>query len=291
MPSPIRILKRVVFGVVMIAAVVGVLALEHLDVPRNLGDIRGIILGALAAVAAVVGFIELGRLTREAGAPLLGVSGLAATLLLGLLPIWQQLAGFLYIDDAWALLGLIVLGAFAEQMIRFRLNNALARLGATLLAVMYLASGIAVMLSIRLTHGALTLGLFLVAVKLTDVGAYFTGTACGKHKMIPWLSPGKSWEGLAGGVAVGTGASVLAAWLLSLNPSTDVGFSLAQAAVWGVVLGLAGQVADLCESLLKRSAAIKDSGALVPEFGGVLDILDSPLLAAPVAYVLLLLMR
>jgi phosphatidate cytidylyltransferase len=63
--------------------------------------------------------------------------------------------------------------------------------------------------------------------------------------------------------------------------------SLAWAAGFGCVVGAVGQFADLCESLLKRSARIKDSGALVPEFGGVLDVLDSPLLAGPVAYVLL----
>ena len=67
----------------------------------------------------------------------------------------------------------------------------------------------------------------------------------------------------------------------------DTGLSLGEAAVFGVVVGAAGQFADLCESLLKRSAAVKDSGSLVPEFGGMLDILDSPLLAAPVAYLLL----
>jgi phosphatidate cytidylyltransferase len=174
-----------------------------------------------------------------------------------------------------------VAGVFLEQMIRHRLDAALARVGATLLAVAYLGVGAAVMLAIRVDKGVPALILFLAAVKCTDIGAYFTGSAIGRHKLIAWLSPGKSWEGLFGGLAAAAGVSMLVVWLLGMR------MSLAWAAGFGVIVGAVGQFADLCESLLKRSAKIKDSGALVPEFGGVLDVLDSPLLAAPAAYVLL----
>ena len=149
---------------------------------------------------------------------------------------------------------------------------------------MYLSIGAAMILMINQGYGVPIFVLFLVAVKGTDIGAYFTGSFIGKHKLIPWLSPGKTWEGLIGGLAFAAGASILVVHLMG------IWLAFWQAAVFGVVVGLAGQFGDLCESLLKRSANLKDSGAAVPEFGGVLDILDSPLLAAPVAYALLVFM-
>jgi len=95
------------------------------------------------------------------------------------------------------------------------------------------------------------------------------------------LSPGKSWEGLAGGLALAAGVGALGAWLLTRTGTPAFG------ALFGLIVGLAGQFGDLCESLLKRSAGAKDSASLVPTFGGILDIIDSPLLAAPPAVLLL----
>jgi phosphatidate cytidylyltransferase len=184
-------------------------------------------------------------------------------------------------------LGLIVMLVFAEQMIRRQTTDALKRLGATFLTIAYLGLGGALVLAIRMQYNVPVLVLFLVAVKFTDIGAYFTGSAIGRHKLIPWLSPGKSWEGLAGGLIVGAGASTLAAWALEVSLSRWP-LPLWTAAVFGAAVGLAGQFADLCESLLKRSTGVKDSGAVLPEYGGILDILDSPLLSAPVAYLLLM---
>ena len=115
----------------------------------------------------------------------------------------------------------------------------------------------------------------------------------GKHKLIPWLSPGKTIEGFIGGLVfsgiIGAAAAAI------FHHWGGAGGRLADIAIhWvllggffsGVILGAVGQLGDLLESLLKRDAGVKDSGAL-PGFGGVLDILDSPLLAAPVAYWLL----
>jgi phosphatidate cytidylyltransferase len=116
-------------------------------------------------------------------------------------------------------------------------------------------------------------------VKAADVGAYATGHAIGKHKLIPWLSPGKTIEGFIGGLVF---SAVVAALILpQLSTFTPV-----KAIFAGLVLGAVGQLGDLLESLLKRDAGVKDSGKL-PGFGGLLDLLDSPLLAAPAAYWLL----
>jgi len=116
-------------------------------------------------------------------------------------------------------------------------------------------------------------------VKFTDIGAFFGGRAFGKTKLIPWLSPGKTWEGLIFGLlTAGIIGAVSARWLPNVHPIKGFGF--------GVIIGGIGQLGDLLESLMKRDAEVKDSGKLVPGFGGILDIIDSPLVAAPFAYLL-----
>jgi len=297
MPSGKTILTRIVFGAIMTAAMAGVLAVEHYEPWPAMLDMRGLPLAIVIVVLCVMGLREFGRMASAAGAGLLPVSGTIGTLLVATQPIWHKFVPMdfvlwndfrplnftlmMTVGDAWCMLGLIVGGVFLEQMIRHRLEAAIARVGATLLAVAYLGVGAAVVLAIRVDNGVPALILFLAAVKCADIGAYFTGSAIGRHKLIPWLSPGKSWEGLFGGLAAAAGAGVLAAWLFGMR------MPIAWAAGFGCLVGAVGQFADLCESLLKRSAGIKDSGALVPEFGGVLDVLDSPLLAGPAAYVLL----
>ena len=286
MPSAKTILTRIVFGAIMIAALACVLAVEYYEPWPAMMDIRGLLLAAVIVVLCVMALRELKRITSAAGAGLLGVSAHLGTLLVATQPIWHKCIPLNFVlmmtvGDVWCMIGLIVAGVFLEQMIRHRLDAAVARVAATVLAVAYLGVGTAIVLAIRVDKGVPALILFLAAVKCSDIGAYFTGSAIGRHKLIAWLSPGKSWEGLFGGLAAAAGVSILVVWLFGMR------MSLAWAAIFGCVVGAIGQFADLCESLLKRSARIKDSGALVPEFGGVLDVLDSPLLAAPAAYVML----
>jgi len=120
--------------------------------------------------------------------------------------------------------------------------------------------------------------LAMVCVTLSDAGAYYVGSAFGTHRMAPLISPGKSWEGAAGGVLASVAGALLAhVWFFQR-------LSLAHAVVLGVVLCAAGILGDLAESMLKRAAGVKDSSALLPGHGGVLDRLDSLLVAAPVLY-------
>lgn len=132
----------------------------------------------------------------------------------------------------------------------------------------------AVMLYDRDGQGVWWLMLVLVLVWAADVGAYFAGRLFGRHKLAPSVSPGKTWEGFAGGVLLAVLLAVLgSAWLGHLR----AGFlGVCALAILASVLG------DLTESLLKRQAGIKDSGALLPGHGGVLDRLDSLLAALPV---------
>ncbi|HZL36927.1 MAG TPA: phosphatidate cytidylyltransferase [Tepidisphaeraceae bacterium] len=167
-------------------------------------------------------------------------------------------------------------------------QDAIVRMAGTVLATLYLGGLAWFLMAIRVKHsphftGSTTMVLMiLVVVKSTDIGAYFGGRALGRHKLIPWLSPGKTWEGLACGVVVsGVVGACIAPSLPHMHTAPWKGFIL------GVIIGATGQAGDLLESMMKRDAEVKDSGALVPGFGGILDIIDSPLFAAPFAYLLL----
>lgn len=284
---------RIILGAVMIAAVAGVLWLDwYIQQAEDAGrewaaDIPlAVPLVPLIVVLTVLAFREIARLARPCQVRLLFVSGLLGALVLALFPFLRGLTVMIppTPEGLIATLGGVLLLVFAEQMIRHRSNEALRSVAGTMLAVVYLGVGGAMMLKIRYDHGVQGLVLFLAAVKATDIGAYFAGSAIGRHKLAPSISPGKTWEGLLGGLAAGACAAVLVAWLL---PMPIRQLELHYAAIFGVIVALAGQFADLCESVLKRSAGAKDSGHVVPGFGGVLDIVDSPLLAAPVAWVLL----
>ena len=131
----------------------------------------------------------------------------------------------------------------------------------------------------------------VVVVKSSDIGAYFVGSMFGRHKMFPRISPGKTWEGLAGGFGAGIIASLVVYWLWRAPqpgwPAADFGMlhlSWPHAWVLAVLLSAIGVMGDLVESLLKRSAGLKDSGCICPGMGGILDVLDSLLFAAPALY-------
>ena len=126
--------------------------------------------------------------------------------------------------------------------------------------------------------------LYLVAVvKISDVGAFFTGRQFGRHKLFPRLSPKKTWEGLAGGVLSSVAVSLLF-YYLGDGRLGKVELGLLDAIILGLLLPIVAVTGDLFESLLKRAADIKDSGSLIPGMGGVLDVLDSLLFGAPVFY-------
>ncbi len=119
--------------------------------------------------------------------------------------------------------------------------------------------------------------LYLV-IWASDTGAYYVGTAFGRHRLYEKISPKKSIEGLAGGML----ASMIIALLCKVWLVPSVG--LVEAAVLGAFLAAFGTVGDLVESLIKRSAGVKDSGTLIPGHGGMLDRMDSMLFAAPVLF-------
>jgi phosphatidate cytidylyltransferase len=128
-------------------------------------------------------------------------------------------------------------------------------------------------------RGEAAIGLTIFVAKGADIGAYFTGRLIGRHRMSPVISPKKTWEGLAGGLVL---SMLIAVGINRLGPGL-LGGDLS-AAGFGLAVGGAGVLGDLAESLVKRDCRRKDASQVVPGFGGVLDVVDSVLFAAPVAY-------
>jgi phosphatidate cytidylyltransferase len=126
--------------------------------------------------------------------------------------------------------------------------------------------------------------LYLVfVVKMSDVGAYFVGCTLGRHKLCPRISPKKTWEGFFGGLVFALATSVIW-WKLAHGHLGALAITLPHALVLGLLLALMGVLGDLAESILKRAANVKDSASYIQGMGGILDVLDSLLLAAPTLY-------
>jgi phosphatidate cytidylyltransferase len=166
-------------------------------------------------------------------------------------------------------------------------KSSLAPLAATVFGIIYVAMLLNVLQKIRYfpdLEGHWWLMFFIVVSKMSDTGAYCTGQLIGRTKMIPRVSPGKTWEGFAGGIAF----SVLAAWMFLHIAGKHFGaMPLMHALILGLVLGVGSVLGDLVESLFKRESDMKDSGSFFPGVGGILDILDSLLFNAPLMYLYL----
>jgi phosphatidate cytidylyltransferase len=124
--------------------------------------------------------------------------------------------------------------------------------------------------------------IYLLAVtKFSDVGAYVIGSLVGRHKMIPRISPGKTWEGFAGAILI---PLVISVTLTKLMGGKVPAISFQDSIILGLLLPLGSVVGDLAESVVKRDASIKDSGHTIPGIGGALDLIDSILFTAPILY-------
>lgn len=166
-------------------------------------------------------------------------------------------------------------------------RNPAASLVATLAGVAYIAPAAGLAMVLRSSpHGLALVVLLLLAIWANDTGAYFTGKLVGRHKLAPRISPGKTIEGFVGGVLVGTFVMWYGHFLTGEIPGEGAHWlSGTEALGVGVAVALATPLGDLFESMVKRSVGVKDSGRLLGDHGGMLDRVDSLLVAIPVMYV------
>ena len=188
--------------------------------------------------------------------------------------------------------GLSILAAFLRGAIRYREpGTTMETLGADILGIAYLGILISVTTQLRWVAGVqagyLVLASLVIGAKCGDIGGYTLGRLFGKKKLVPTLSPGKTWMG-AFGALLGSSIAVTA-WLhfapgyfFDNGTPCNIVWSL----IYGAIIGVVGLVGDLAESLIKRDVGKKDSAVLMPGFGGLLDLLDSVLYSGPVALLL-----
>jgi phosphatidate cytidylyltransferase len=239
--------------------------------------VQGTILCILVILLIIPAQFELSRLASAKKLKIFLPITIIASILFAANRYLQQLVEFppeMYFSllSAFVLMALLL-----YQYKRYGTSAVIANCGANYFSILYLGLLSSFCIAIRIEFGLWALLMFVFVVKSADIGAYTFGTLFGKHKFSPKISPGKTWEGMGGAV----GAAIIVA----------VGFALIcdimvwwVAIIFGVAFAFIGQMGDLAESMIKRDAEQKDSANKVPGFGGVLDIVDSPLVAAPLAY-------
>lgn len=190
---------------------------------------------------------------------------------------------------AWPFLSftVVVMAAFVAESLRFeRPGGAVASIAGTILVVAYVGLLGTFIVQMRwlegCRHGLIPLAMLIATAKGADVGAYTVGRLMGRRKLWPALSPNKTVAGGVGGLAFAALGALVVEGIARHLGLTALGWIGAVA--FGLVVGITAQLGDLMESMVKRDCGQKDASAVVPGFGGVLDVLDSLLFAAPVAY-------
>lgn len=314
---------RLTLGPLMIAALLGLIWADDRLGAVRLGDggatlPAGLLIFAVFMILIVLGGRELADIFRAKGVAanrfMLSLAGAAvfAAMYLTASPGARNLSPQ---SPAVALTVIVVVFLLALLVHAWRhgTQGAAGAGAAAAFAAVYMGAMPGFFLLLRQHYSAWIIAAVILTTKNCDTGAFTAGRLFGKHKLIPWLSPGKTWEGLAGGVALSIITALLLAGLSNANDwpiryiaahtATADALSAAgtsgdalsplhiplwYAALVGALLAVIGHLGDLLASLLKRDAGVKDSGKSIPGFGGILDVCDSPLIIAPLAYWLML---
>lgn len=242
-----------------------------------------ILLAALAFVAGMYEFFLFSKkmeLKADAGIAFLGA---AAVFIAFLFDAPGRAPELLLVT-----LALFLIFLFITQIFRFQkdFTKMLAGVGVTLLGVLYVAFLGGFLVSMRVGFdetlvpylSSKLLGYFFLVVMGSDIGAYFIGKAIGKRKLVPKISPNKTWEGFAGGILLAVVFAAVSTAVFFPELPYQVSIPLA------ILMALVGVGGDLTESAMKRGAKIKDAAQILPGHGGLLDRLDSLLFNAPILY-------
>jgi phosphatidate cytidylyltransferase len=247
----------------------------------------------LISLFGLVALYEFYRLLDRRGLPNFKITGLlcGVVMLVGSFYYFAKMGPGHSYDFEVATLLFFLLTMFARQMFfRLRENEPLQTMAYTLFGLLYVLWLFNFMTKIlyvvpRSNDGAV-MGqfycLYLITVtKFSDMGAYLTGLAIGRHPLIPHISPKKTWEGFFGALAFSLLASL---GLYRLMSGHLTALTWTHAVILGLLLGFAAVIGDLAESIVKRSTGAKDSGGLLPGIGGALDLIDSLLFTAPLLF-------
>jgi phosphatidate cytidylyltransferase len=271
--------RRVAFG--LVAAPLAILVVY----------VGGAPLAALLAIAAALAAWEFFRIATTASyAPLARLGTFIAALIP--LAVHAIYLGLLAVPLPW--LAAAVLFIFAGVLLtRGPASHPIGATATTVLGIVYTGGMLSFAYALRYhpyavgrVAGAAFLAFPLVLTWTSDTGGYVVGRAFGRRKLMPSVSPGKTVEGALGAILL----CVLVAWAYVrwlLVPFAHLGMSPGRVVLFAVIVSAAVQVGDLCESLIKREAGVKDSSRIIPGHGGVLDRLDGMIFALPVAHLML----
>lgn len=265
---------RIPIGLLLIAIVY---LLGYIDYRTNTLYATSSMMG-LALIVALWEFYEMAK--NRGSSPYVFYSLLSSIAMLVL---------SVYIKWPTDIFAIVLVGVLVRFLFDAKEDKAFENAGVTIFGLVYVYFLFNYALKIRAIGSSLSNNIdglyyliFLVfVVKSMDIGGYLVGKACGKHKIIPSISPNKSYEGALGGIILAIGVAFL---FHTYIPTINASLTYLHITIFACIMAILSLLGDFVESLIKRRCDVKDSNKLIPEFGGILDLIDSLLLASPVGY-------
>ena len=201
---------------------------------------------------------------------------------------WFLMIGKLSEPVLWGIFLLIILATLTRMLFEPNLQRGLSQALGTIIGIVYIpllwSFVVRLFLSGDLSKPGWAAFYIILCMKMSDSGGYFFGSRFGKNKLAPTISPKKSWEGLLGGIVVCLAVNVLWVWISGGKLNRFIPLSMGHALTLGLLIPIVGTVGDLVESYIKRAVNMKDSNTMVYGLGGIFDMIDSILFAAPLLY-------
>ncbi|GJQ24591.1 MAG: CDP-archaeol synthase [Planctomycetia bacterium] len=266
---------RITFGVVMFSVFFSITWLDSLFC-TDIG------FAGLVILTGGIGLYEFYHIAGKNGFSPFRISGIIAGIAL-LATYWLPLRNHAIVENHFfrqESMVILVCWLLLIQAFTRGTQDAIRNIAVTIFGIFYVAFLLSFAIALRnLPHGLSIVILVLLVSKFGDIGGYLLGRKYGKHKLAKAISPNKTIEGAIFSLI----SSILISVIFNLIPHIGV-MSMPRAVVFGALVGFSAMLGDLAESLLKRDANVKDSGRLVPAFGGVLDVIDCLLVSMPVSY-------